>query len=53
MQENRNRWEKNIMTTARLMDSPEDYKNLGINPSEIEVWEDSRRNNETGKGNWE
>lgn len=38
------------MTTARLMDAPEDYKNLRTNPSEIEVWEDARPNKETGNG---
>ena len=28
---------------ARLMDQPEDFKRLGINPEEVETWEDGRR----------
>jgi hypothetical protein len=39
--------------SVRLMDQPEDYKALGINPDHIEMWEDSRRNRNTGAGNWE
>ncbi|MGN0343717.1 MAG: lipocalin-like domain-containing protein [Lachnospiraceae bacterium] len=39
--------------SARLMDRPEDYKKLGINPEQVETWEDGRRNPETGPGNWE
>ena len=41
------------MTKARLMDQPADYKKWGVNPNEIETWEDGRRNKDTGKGNWE
>ena len=25
---------------ARLMDSPEDFRKLGINPDKVETWED-------------
>lgn len=39
--------------TARLLDQPEDYKRLGINPKKIEKWEDCRRNKNDGAGNWE
>ncbi len=28
---------------ARLMDQPEDFKRLGINPEKVETWEDGRR----------
>ena len=28
---------------ARLMDQPEDFKKLGINPAKVEKWEDGRR----------
>ena len=28
---------------ARLMDQPEDFKRLGINPDKVEKWEDGRR----------
>lgn len=38
---------------ARLMDLPEDYKKLGVNPDKIEVWEDRRRNPDSTAGNWE
>lgn len=38
---------------ARLMDRPEDYEKLGINPEQIETWEDARRNLDSAKGNWE
>lgn len=34
------------------MNTPEDYKRLGVNPDTIEVWEDGRRS-ESGKGFWE
>lgn len=34
------------------MDTPEDYQRLGINPSQIETWEDQRRN-DNGPGRWE
>lgn len=41
------------MAKARLMDRPEDYEKLGVNPDEVEVWEDRRRNLDTGINNWE
>ncbi len=41
------------MQTARLLDRPEDYKRLGVNPEQIEVWEDQRRNTDPKAGNWE
>jgi hypothetical protein len=28
---------------ARIMDQPEDFKNLGINPDHVELWEEARR----------
>ena len=28
---------------ARLMDQPEDYKRLGVNPDKVEIWEEGRR----------
>ncbi len=28
---------------ARLMDQPEDFKQLGINPNKVELWEEARR----------
>ena len=28
---------------ARLMNQPEDFKRLGINPEKVETWEDGRR----------
>ena len=31
------------MQLARVMDKPEDYKKLGINPNTVELWEDGRR----------
>lgn len=31
------------MLHARLMDQPEDFKKLGINPNEVESWEEGRR----------
>lgn len=41
------------MKQPRIMDRPEDYEKLGINPNQIEQWEDSRRNENTDAGNWE
>lgn len=38
---------------ATLLDKPEDYKKLGVNPDKIEIWEDRRRNTDTGPNNWE
>jgi hypothetical protein len=43
----------NNMEKARLMDTSDDYKKLGINAEHVEMWEDSRRNKDSGKGNWE
>lgn len=38
------------MARARLMDTMEDFKKLGINPNAVEVWEDGIRNDdEPGK----
>lgn len=34
------------MAQGRIMDRPEDYKKLGINPNKIEDWEDGRRDND-------
>lgn len=31
------------MAKARILDQPNDYKKLGINPNKIELWEESRR----------
>lgn len=31
------------MFNARLMDKPEDFKKLGINPDKVELWEEGRR----------
>lgn len=39
------------MATARLMDQPEDFKKLGINPDKVEVWEDSIRNSDAPGNN--
>lgn len=40
------------MADVRLMDAPEDYKKLGVNPEQIEVWEDQRRGDDR-PGHWE
>ncbi|MDO4284345.1 MAG: lipocalin-like domain-containing protein [Eubacteriales bacterium] len=40
------------MAKARLMNRPEDYKMLGVNPDKIELWEDGRRS-QSDKGTWE
>ena len=37
---------------ARLINTPEDYKKLGVNPETIEKWEDQRRDTKQG-GHWE
>lgn len=39
---------------ARLMNQPEDFKRLGINPEKVETWEDGRRTRteETGSEVW-
>ena len=39
---------------ARLMDQPEDFKRLGINPDKVEKWEDGRRTHteEVGSEVW-
>lgn len=34
------------MVRARLMDKPEDFQNLGINPDKVELWEGGRRNSD-------
>lgn len=38
--------------TLRLMDNPEDYKRLGVNPHTVEMWEDQRRDDDQ-PGHWE
>lgn len=35
------------MNAARLMDRPEDFKKLGINPKQVELWEDGKREKST------
>lgn len=40
------------MAKARLMNTPDDYARLGVNPERIEVWEDGRRSTPE-KGTWE
>ena len=40
------------MAKARLMNTPEDYKKLGIDPDRIEMWEDGIRIT-PDKMNWE
>lgn len=40
------------MARVRLMDTPADYKRLGVKPGPVEVWEDQRRS-EPGAGHWE
>jgi hypothetical protein len=34
---------ENKVIKSRLYDQPEDFKKLGINPNEVEVWEEGRR----------
>lgn len=41
------------MTQVRLLDQPADYQRLGVNPNQVEVWEDGRRNWGQEPGNWE
>lgn len=41
------------MARIRLMDRPEDYARLGVNPEKIELWEDGRRNTNLAPNNWE
>ena len=31
------------MLNARIMDKPEDFKKLGVNPDKVELWEEGRR----------
>lgn len=38
--------------SIRLMNKSEDYKSLGVNPNNIEMWEDQKREN-TDPGHWE
>lgn len=40
------------MSTVRLMNRPEDFKNLGVQPNTVEVWEDGLRN-DFGVGTYE
>ena len=40
------------MAKARLMNQPQDYESLGVNPDHIELWEDGRRSS-SDKGTWE
>lgn len=40
------------MKKSRLMNTPADYKSLGVNPNKIEVWEDGRRD-DSRPGAWE
>ena len=40
------------MDTVRLMDTPEDYARLGVQPGEVQVWED-QRSSEPRPGAWE
>ncbi len=40
------------MSTARLMDSPQDYVRIGVKPDEVEPWEDQQRNG-SAAGQWE
>ncbi|MDO4285414.1 MAG: lipocalin-like domain-containing protein [Eubacteriales bacterium] len=40
------------MSNVRLMDTPEDYKKLGVNPDQIEMWEEQRRSDDS-EGSWE
>ena len=34
------------MAKARLMDRPEDYKKLGLDPNKVEMWEAGIRNSD-------
>ena len=40
------------MSNAWLMNTAQDYERLGVNPKQIEVWEDGRRST-SEKGTWE
>jgi predicted secreted hydrolase len=40
------------MAKARLMDTTTDYQQLGVNPNQIELWEDGRRNS-SARDHWE
>jgi hypothetical protein len=40
------------MAIVRLLDQPGDYKKLGVNPGEVETWEDRRRN-DSRPNHWE
>ncbi|MBQ9853264.1 MAG: hypothetical protein IJO69_04260 [Ruminiclostridium sp.] len=41
------------MKNMRMMNTPEDYKALGVNPNRVEAWEDGRRNtDELGRIEW-
>lgn len=41
------------MQKIKLMNSPEDYERLGVNPETIEVWEDGRRSGNDSPNDWE
>lgn len=41
------------MALAKLLDQPNDYERLGVNPNKVEVWEDRRRNSDTRPNCWE
>ena len=38
--------------SVRIMNTPEDYKKLGVSPDKVEMWEDGRRDNDDS-GHWE
>lgn len=41
------------MAKMRMMNTPEDYRNLGVSPHGVEVWEDGKRNtDELGRIEW-
>lgn len=41
------------MGIFRLMNQPDDFSRLGVNPEKIEIWEDGRRNTNQSPNNWE
>ena len=43
----------NTNPSIRIMNKPEDFKALGINPDMVEPWEDGRRNDDAaGNVEW-
>ena len=34
------------MQKIRLLNQPEDYKRLGVNPGPVKIWEDGRRDDD-------